>query len=117
MAFKLISTNGQVQYNIDEFALDSVDELKKLPQRSAMGSTAIILSTGDVYVKNGKGEWVLLGGSDSGGSSGGGSGSGDGTISYNSLTDKPSLNGTTIQGNMEIKSIPNEQIDLLFPQN
>lgn len=116
MAFKLISTNGQVQYNIDEFALDSVDELQKLPKRSAMGSMALILSTGDVYVKNGKGEWVLLGGSD-GSSSGGGSGQGTGNISYNSLTDKPSLNGTTIQGNMEIKSIPNEEIDILFPQN
>lgn len=35
MAFKLISTNGQVQYNVDEYVIDTPDDLKKLPAKSA----------------------------------------------------------------------------------
>lgn len=117
MAIKMVSTNGQIQYNVDEFVVDTPDDIKKLPNRSVMGSMALCLSTSDVYVKDGKGKWVIIGGD--GGSGGGGSGGGSGsdsTISYNSLTDKPSLNGDTIQGNMEIKSIPDEAIDSLFPE-
>jgi len=34
MAFKMISTNGQVQYGVDEFVIDSPEDLKKLPARS-----------------------------------------------------------------------------------
>ena len=34
--------------------------------------------------------------------------------SYNDLTDKPTLNGDTIQGDMEIQSIPLSVIDNLF---
>lgn len=37
-----------------------------------------------------------------------------GVTSYNDLTDKPTLNGATIQGDMEIHSIPLEDIDELF---
>lgn len=37
-----------------------------------------------------------------------------GVTSYNDLTDKPTLNGDIIQGEMEIQSIPLENIDLLF---
>ena len=37
-----------------------------------------------------------------------------GVTSYNDLTDKPTLNGDTIQGDMEINSISLEYIDNLF---
>ena len=37
-----------------------------------------------------------------------------GVTSYNDLTDKPTLNGETIEGNMEIQAIPLSNIDLLF---
>ena len=60
MAHKMTSTNGQVQYNVDEFVVDTPEDLKKLPVRSAMGSAALCLSDGNVYVKDGKGEWKLL---------------------------------------------------------
>ena len=36
------------------------------------------------------------------------------SLSYNDLEDKPTLNGETIEGNMEIKSISNEMIEELF---
>ena len=34
--------------------------------------------------------------------------------SYNDLTDKPTLNGNVIQGDMEIQSIPLDVIENLF---
>ncbi len=36
------------------------------------------------------------------------------SMSYSDLTDKPTLNGETIEGDMEIQSIPLENIDALF---
>ena len=88
----MIATNGQIQYNVDEYVIDTPEDTKKLPKRCVMGSTALCTSTGDVYIKNGKGEWVILG--DTGSSSG--SGGNTSSISYNDLIDKPSLNGKTI---------------------
>lgn len=35
MAWNRISTNGQVQYNVDEFVIDSPDDLKTLPKKCA----------------------------------------------------------------------------------
>ena len=58
MSYKMISTNGQVQYGVDEFVIDSPDDLEKLPTRSLMGSAALCLSNGAVYMKNSDGEWV-----------------------------------------------------------
>lgn len=60
MGTKMISTNGQVQYNVDEFVIDTPEDLETLPKRSAMGSTALCLSNSMVYVKDGKGEWKAL---------------------------------------------------------
>ena len=36
------------------------------------------------------------------------------SMSYNDLEDKPTLNGETIEGDMEIESIPLSKIDILF---
>ena len=60
MAYKLVSTNGQVQYGIDEFFIDNKDDLEKLPKRSSMGSQALCLADGTVYIKNSAGEWVEI---------------------------------------------------------
>ena len=60
MAYKMISTNGQAQYGVDEFVIDTPDDLKDLPPRSAMGSAALDISTGDVYMKNSSGEWKKI---------------------------------------------------------
>lgn len=60
MSVNMISTNGQIQYNVNEYVIDTPDDLKKLPISCAMGSTAICTSTGDVYIKNGSGKWVVI---------------------------------------------------------
>ena len=60
MAYNMISTNGQVRYHVDEYVIDTPDDLKKLPAKSAQGSVALCTSTGDLYMKNGSGEWVAI---------------------------------------------------------
>ena len=60
MAYKMISTNGQVQYGVDEFIIDSPDDLEKLPKKSAQGSVALCTEDGSVYIKNSKGEWKAI---------------------------------------------------------
>ena len=61
MAYKKTSTNGQVQYNVDEYFIDTPDDLQNLPKTSVMGSLAICLSNGEVYAKNSAGEWKIFG--------------------------------------------------------
>ena len=57
MAFKKTDTNGQVQYNVDEYVIDSPADLEKLPKSSVMGSLALCVSNGSVYVNDGQGQW------------------------------------------------------------
>lgn len=54
---KLMSTNGQIQYDHDEWVIDEEKDLKLLPKKSGMGSVAIVISTGKVYMKDSSGEW------------------------------------------------------------
>ena len=54
---KLMSTNGQVQYDHEEWDVDKEEDLKKKKKKSSMGSVAIVISTGKVYMKNSSGEW------------------------------------------------------------
>ena len=57
MAYKKTETNGQVQYNVDSYVLDSPADLEKLPKTSVMGSMALCISDGSVYIKDGQGQW------------------------------------------------------------
>ena len=57
MAFNMISTYGQVQYNVSEFVIDSPDDLENLPKKCAQGSVALCTDDGSVYVKDSTGEW------------------------------------------------------------
>lgn len=59
MGYKLISTNGDIQYNINEYVVDTPEDLEKLPN-CAMGSSALCLSNSSVYIKNSKGKWVEI---------------------------------------------------------
>lgn len=57
---RLIASNGEIQYNINEYCIDTPDDIANLPVDCAMGSIAIVISTAEVYMKNGSGEWVNL---------------------------------------------------------
>ena len=59
--YSVISHDGDVQYGVNEYVCDSVDDLVILP-RCAAGSIAIVLEKDNsaVYMKNSQGEWVKL---------------------------------------------------------
>ena len=57
MAYELTSTNGQIQYGIDVYTIDLKEDLQKLPKRSKMGSQALCLEDGNVYIKKSDGTW------------------------------------------------------------
>jgi hypothetical protein len=58
--YAVIAHDGDVQYGVNEYVCDTVDDLILLP-RCATGSTAIVLEKPTtVYMKNSQGEWVAL---------------------------------------------------------
>lgn len=61
----ILSQAGQIDYNTKEFVLDTKDDLEELRYgaqglSSDPGSTAFIIETSEVYMKNGQGEWKLI---------------------------------------------------------
>lgn len=60
MGYRLISTNGDIQYNVNEYVIDEPEDLNSLPKNCVMGSTALCLSNSSVYMKNSKGKWVEI---------------------------------------------------------
>lgn len=71
-----ISQSGIATYGIQEYAIDTPDDISSLPTDIPMGSTALIISTSEVYMLNGSKKWVKIGGASNSGGSGSGSGSG-----------------------------------------
>ena len=59
--YSVISHDGDIQYGVNEYVCDSVDDLLVLP-RCAAGSIAIVLEKDNpaIYMKNSQGEWVKL---------------------------------------------------------
>ena len=57
---KIKSSNGNIAYDIYEYVVDNANEINALPAACGMGSTAIVISTGELYIKNGEGKWVKL---------------------------------------------------------
>ena len=56
----IMKNGGRVTYDLNEYVVDSEDDVKLLPREVAMGSTAFVINTGDVYMLNGKKEWVKI---------------------------------------------------------
>ena len=54
MAIK--QTKYDRNYDVAEFTFDSEEDFKNLPQTATMGSIAICISTGSVYMMNSQGE-------------------------------------------------------------
>lgn len=57
--YTTVKHDNDVSYGINEYVCDTADDLVGLPKCS-MGSTALIISTSEVYMKNSSGEWVKL---------------------------------------------------------
>ena len=57
----ILSQAGRVDYNTKEFVLDTAADLEKLNEMTCdAGSTAFIIETSEIYMKNGQGEWKLI---------------------------------------------------------
>ena len=60
----LYKQDGEILYGIKEFLLDSEDDVKDLPTKKIhVGSMAMVIPTGAIYMLNGLSEWVPLGSS------------------------------------------------------
>ena len=65
----LYKQDGDTLYGIKEFILDSAEDVANLPTnipKIRVGSTALVISSGDLYMLNGDGKWVLIGGGSGG---------------------------------------------------
>lgn len=60
MAYRISKINGSFAYDIVEYVVDTFDDISSLPVTAGWGSTCIVISTSEVYIKNSLGEWVKL---------------------------------------------------------
>lgn len=58
----LYKHDGEVLYGIKEFLLDTQDDLSQLPTNVKAGSTALVISSGALYMLNGSKQWIEIGG-------------------------------------------------------
>ena len=59
----IYSQNGEVEYRVTEYTLDTKDDLEQLKiigRHAAPGSTAFVIESSDVYMLNSLGEWVSI---------------------------------------------------------
>lgn len=89
----ILSQSGHTAYGIREFVIDTDDDIENLPIDIPMGSAALSIESGNVFILNSKDEWKNVGGgsSQSSGSSGPG-------ISAATINDEGHLIITTTAG-------------------
>lgn len=59
--YKKTAVNGEIAYDVIQFTCDTLDDLKNLPtQGVGMGSTAIVISNAEIYMKNSEGQWIKM---------------------------------------------------------
>lgn len=78
MGYNIIANNGKINYGIKHFAVDTINDLLKLPPTSQPGSTAYCLANGKKYMLDREKYWCEM--PNTGGNSGGSSGSDDDII-------------------------------------
>ena len=89
----ILSQSGHTAYGIREFVIDTDDDIENLPIDIPMGSAALSIESGNVFILNSKDEWKNVGGGN--GQSGGTSGPG---ISAVGINDQGHLIITTTAG-------------------
>lgn len=58
---KILSTSGHTTYGLKEYVVDNLTDINTLPINDPMGSTALVIATGELYIMNGNKEWILFG--------------------------------------------------------
>ena len=58
MSYQLTATNGRSTYDQDEYVVDTIEDLAKIPtSRSMMGSTAFVIDGSRVFMLNSEKKW------------------------------------------------------------
>lgn len=60
MAYRISRANGDTAHDIYEYVVDTPDDISHLPRSAGWGSTCVVISTSEVYMKNSLGEWVRM---------------------------------------------------------
>lgn len=55
---ELISQSGHIAYGLKRFVVDEPADINNLSIDEKMGSTAYVISTGDIYMINSRGQWI-----------------------------------------------------------
>lgn len=55
---QIISQSGKTSYGIQQFIIDKDEDVKMLPIDIPMGSMALSIESGNVFVLNGTDDWV-----------------------------------------------------------
>ena len=58
--YKIVAENGETKKDIYELVVNTPEDMTELPRHFGAGSTVIVISTAEVYMKNLEGEWVKL---------------------------------------------------------
>lgn len=59
MSFSKMKQSGVTPKGVDEYCVTELSDIEKIPPET-MGTIALVISTSDVYIYNGKGLWNCL---------------------------------------------------------
>lgn len=89
----IISEEGHKKFGIYEYVIDTAAEIADISSQAKAGSIAYCIENSKTYMKNHSGEFVEVNFKK------GGSGGEGGTTNYTELSNKPQINGVTLDGN------------------
>lgn len=85
--YKLLKIGTQANIQIREYVVDTISDIASLPSSDPFGSTALVIATGEKYIKNSSGNYVAVQSSSGGNSGSSGSNSGDGVFIVQGVLD------------------------------
>lgn len=57
---QIMSSGGEVSYGVNDYVIDTDDELNEIPNNAEAGSTAYSIESGTTFIKNNMNEWSVL---------------------------------------------------------
>lgn len=57
---QIMSSNGEISYGVNDYVIDTDDELNEIPSNAEGGSTAYSIESGTTFIKDNMNEWSVL---------------------------------------------------------
>lgn len=57
---QIMSSNGEISYGVNDYVIDTDDELNEIPSNAEGGSTAYSIESGTTFIKDNMNEWSIL---------------------------------------------------------